>query len=277
MYRGMRRIVGAVVAAALLATWAYAQERDTNATIRELQTEQQQLRAEVSNLKAELQNIRKLLADLQKNLEAGGGAQPGAQTVTLSQLDKKLDRIATDIAGLKKDSAAPRTEVRRPATDFIGKPTPTFSLASQSGASVSNRDFARNRATVLNFVAPTCGFCARQIPKIEQVRAEYEPKGVRFVNVSEHMGDKIFTPDEAEAKYQSYGSNLELALDPDNKVGQLLKATSYPTMFVIRSDGVVAQVNIGAKDNIDQMLRQQLTALLGEQSPTAAAPGRTSD
>lgn len=269
MKRAIQQLTVALLIGGCVAAGAYAEESEVASTIRSLQAEQQQLRAEVNGLKAEIQSLRKQLAELQKSQEAGASAAApsavpaGAQANTLTQIDKKLDRIAADLAALKRDSAAARPEVRRPATELIGKAAPEFALTSRAGAAVSNKEFANRRATVLNFVAPTCGFCARQLPKIDQVRAEFEPKGVRFVNISEHMGDKVFTPEEAEAKYQSVGSSLELAIDPGNKIGQLFKATSYPTMFVIRPDGVVAQVNIGAKENIDELLRQQLTAMVG--------------
>jgi thiol-disulfide isomerase/thioredoxin len=138
---------------------------------------------------------------------------------------------------------------------------------------VSNGDFEGYAATVLNFVAPNCGFCERQIPKVDHIRAEFEPIGVRFVNVSQQMGQKVFAPSDAAAKYSTLGS-LELAIDLRNKIGAAYHAAAYPTMFVIRSDGTVAYVNIGAKGNIEDTLRQQLQALLGG-PPVQPEPGPT--
>lgn len=253
---------------------AQGQSAAADPAVASLQKDVQQLRKELDGLKADLQHLRKLITDLQAS--ATGSAPTTAPSVTLSQIDKKLDRIVADVAALKKESGT-RTEARRPAMDFVGKAAPAFALTSRAGVPVSNADFAAYRATVLNFVAPSCGFCAKQIPKVERVRGEFEPRGVRFVNVSEHMGEKVYTPEEAETKFAGFGSNLELAMDPENKVGQLYKATAYPTMFVVRSDGVVAQVNIGAKDNIDDMLRQQLAVLVGDAAPVAAPTAAGAD
>ena len=63
---------------------------------------------------------------------------------------------------------------------------------------------------------------------------------------------------------RSLASNLEVAIDKDNKVGKLFNATSYPTMCVINGKGKIEHVTIGAKANIDEILRTQLEALVSE-------------
>ncbi len=264
--------VGSFAVIALLCT-AQTQDASATTTIQTLQKDIERLRAEVNALRAEVQNLRQQLRDPSRAEPVDKSPDPAAyESPTLTQIDQKLDRVLAELAALKKDAGAARTEPRRPATELAGKPAPAFSLATLAGTPVSNADLARYPATVLNFVAPNCGYCAKQIPKVERIRDQYQAKGVRFVNVNEQMGEKPHTADEAHARYTSMGSNLELAMDPENKIGKLFKATAYPTMFVVRSDGVVAHVNIGAKDNIDEMLRQQLAVLLGEPAPTSA-PG----
>lgn len=148
---------------------------------------------------------------------------------------------------------------------MVGKEAPAFSLATRDGDPISNVEFSRSRATVLNFFAPNCGFCKRQIPKLETVRSEFEAKGVRFVNISETMR-KVYTNDEVVAVIKSLGVRLELAHDPGNKVGRLFKAVSYPTMFVVGPDGKIKHVNIGATANIDATLKSQLGGILGGSS-----------
>ncbi len=150
---------------------------------------------------------------------------------------------------------------RRPALDMMGKEAPAFSLATRDGDPISNVEFSRSRATVLNFFAPDCGFCKRQIPQLEFVRSEFEAEGVRFVNISETMR-KVYTNDEVVAVMKSLGVQLELAHDPGNKVGRLFKVVSYPTMFVVGPEGKIEHVNIGAKPNLDETLKTQLEGIL---------------
>ena len=65
-----------------------------------------------------------------------------------------------------------------------GQQAPGFTLTTLDGKTVSSQDFPKHKATVLNFVAPNCGFCKKQVPTVEKVRADYEAKGVRFVNIA---------------------------------------------------------------------------------------------
>jgi len=95
---------------------------------------------------------------------------------------------------------------------LIGQPAPAFSLTTTAGIAFSNKEFAGYHATVLNFVAPNCGFCKRQVPKVEDIRRQYEPLGVRFVNVNQKMGQEFSVPD-AQKVYADMGSKLELAFD----------------------------------------------------------------
>jgi len=157
----------------------------------------------------------------------------------------------------------PSPKPRRPAEELVGTQAPSFVLQTVDGKKVSSDDFGKHPATVLNFVSPNCGFCKRQVPNVDKVRADYESKGVRFVNVYERMGKKDFEPAEATEVFKKEGSNLELARDTGNEVGQLYKATSYPTMVVIGKSGKIEHVNVGAKPNIEEVVRGQLDGLLG--------------
>jgi len=157
-----------------------------------------------------------------------------------------------------KAAAQPR---RRPAEEMAGKKAPEFSLTTMDGKPVSNADFGKYKATVLNFVAPNCGYCKRQVPTVETVRAEYEAKGVRFVNVAMKMRQD-FTPEEAAKVFSDIGSKLELATDFTNATGQKFSATSFPTMMVLDNGGTVKHVNVGAKPNLDTLLKEQLEGML---------------
>jgi len=151
---------------------------------------------------------------------------------------------------------------QRPAMALVGTQAPAFSLDTLDGKKVSDTEFKKHPATVLNFVAPNCGFCKKQMPNVETVRAEYEAKGVRFVNVAQKMGAKEFTTEEMVDVFKTAGSRLELAKDADNKVGQLFKAVSFPTMVVVDRNGKIEHVNIGAQQELDKNLKTQLDGLI---------------
>ncbi len=182
------------------------------------------------------------------------------ETKLKSQLDTLIagKDIAKAPAAGAKAAAKPR---RRPAEDLVGKPAPEFALTTFDGKAVASADFASHPATVLNFIAPNCGFCKRQVPNVEKVRAEYEAKGIRFVNVAMTMR-KEYSEAEITDVFKGVGSKIELAKDAGNKVGKEYKAVSFPTMIVVGKDGKIAHVNIGAKPNIETLLKSQLDGLI---------------
>jgi thiol-disulfide isomerase/thioredoxin len=169
-------------------------------------------------------------------------------------------------------AAPPQPPPQRPAMALVGQPAPAFAIDTLEGKKVSSDDFKNHPATVLNFVAPNCGFCKKQLPNVESIRAEYEAKGVRFVNIAQKMGAKEYTNDEIIDVFKGVGSRLELAKDTDNQIGQLYKAVSYPTMIVVNKDGKIEHVNVGAQQDIDKSLKTQLDRLIAGK-PAGGIPG----
>ncbi len=192
------------------------------------------------------------------------GKVEAANVGNLGDLEKRMKaQLDALIAGKpmpKFASAKPRSG-QRPAMALVGKPSPKFNIKTKDGKLVANSEFAKYPATVLNFVAPNCGFCKRQVPNVEKVRAEYEAKGIRFVNVALTMR-KEYSMEDAFNVYKGLGSNLEFAHDPKNIVGGKFKAVSFPTMVVVDKNGKIAHVNIGAKKDMVNLLKGQLDGLM---------------
>ncbi len=166
--------------------------------------------------------------------------------------------IPSQYASKPKSAKKPR---RRPAEDTVGKKAPAFTLTTVEGKTLASADFSKHPATVLNFVAPNCGYCKRQVPGVDKVRAAYESKGVRFVNVVQTMR-KEYSIEDTISIFKKAGSNLELAKDDGNKVGKLYKAVSFPTMIVVGKDGKITNAIIGAKPNLDALLKAQLDKMI---------------
>jgi thiol-disulfide isomerase/thioredoxin len=171
--------------------------------------------------------------------------------------------IAGEAIPSKFAAAAPTRSRRRPAEDLKGTQAPEFTIETVDGKTVSNSDFDKHPATILNFVAANCGYCKRQVPTVEKVRAEYEDKGVRFVNITQTMRNKEYSVEEIVKLYhQDLGTKLEIAKDGKNKIGGLYKAVSFPTLFVVDNEGKIADVIIGAKPDLDKTLRSHLDRLI---------------
>lgn len=154
---------------------------------------------------------------------------------------------------------------KSPVLEMIGKKAPTISLTTVDGAPISNEDIGYHPATVLDFFAANCGYCKKQIPNVEKLRAIYETRGVRFVNICETMRTP-FQPDEVRGVLSGLGANLEFAMDPGNKVGRDFKVTGFPALFVIRPDGTIEHVVSGNKQNLIEDVTEKLETLLSAET-----------
>jgi thiol-disulfide isomerase/thioredoxin len=186
-----------------------------------------------------------------------------------TRVPKQLDALLSgkpipDEVATKPPAPTPQQPPRRPAEAMVGKPVPAFSLTTYDGKALSSDGIKKSSATVLNFVAPNCGFCKRQLPNVEKVRQEFESKGVRFVNVSQTMRQE-FKPEDAKKIFDDTGAKLEFAVDSGNQVGRAFQATSYPTMVVVDKNGNIAHVNVGARPDLEKVLKEQLSSITGSQ------------
>ena len=126
------------------------------------------------------------------------------------------------------------------ARDMVGRVPDEFSITTVAGETVGTADFANFTATVLNFVAPDCPFCFKQVPLVEMIRSEYEPQGIRFVNISLTM-KKHYTAKEASDIFARFGSRVELARDETESIGDLFKVSGYPTLSILGKHGIGQQ------------------------------------
>ncbi|MBI4718845.1 MAG: redoxin domain-containing protein [Planctomycetes bacterium] len=196
------------------------------------------------------------------------GAVADLETRLKAQLDALLEGKPMPKVEAPTAAAPPQATPE----SLVGKKAPAFDLATVDGKKLGSSDFANHPATVLTFVAPNCGFCKKAVPVIETVRAEYEAKGVRFVNVAQTMR-KEFTQQETVEVFKTAGSNIELAYDPKNTVGPLYNANGFPTMVVVDKSGNIAHVNVGAKPDLDTVLKGQLDGLIAGK-PAGEAGGK---
>ena len=164
----------------------------------------------------------------------------------------------------------------RPAEKLVGTKAPVFDLRTFGGKSVSSESF-KGSIAVLDFFAPNCGFCKKQMPRLEALRADYESKGVRFLYVQETMR-KPFTQEEVVQVLSGIGVKGEVAVDPENAVGKQFQANGFPTMVIVGKGGAIEAVNVGNRADLEPRVKAQLDALLeGKPIPAEHLPPKESE
>ena len=141
------------------------------------------------------------------------------------------------------------------------------------GKPVSNESL-KGTVTVFDFFAVNCGYCGKQLPRVEKIRQEYESKGVRFIAVSQTMR-KPFSDADIKNKLSSFNFKGELVIDSGNKIGPKFGARGFPTMIVLGKDGKVAAANIGNLGDLETRMKAQLDALLEDKPVPAKYAGTT--
>jgi len=160
----------------------------------------------------------------------------------------------------------------RPAETMIGQDIPAFSAEIGDGKKISKDDLG-GAVAVLDFFSPKCGFCKKQMPLVEQVRKELEDRGVRFVYVAQTMGKTKVTKDEVAKMFEQIKVSGDVSLDPDNELGKMFKATSFPTMVLLDRKGKIAAVNVGFRPDLPDRTKKQIEAILaGKPIPTDLLP-----
>jgi thiol-disulfide isomerase/thioredoxin len=208
------------------------------------------------------------------DIPANYNASAEGATLTVRTDDQEQPELHVRIRNLFPTTRRTRQTTERPAQQLKGQAAPPVAVTTIEGKSLSNADF-QDKPTVVNFFAPNCPHCKRQLPTVDAVRKEFESKGVRFVNISQTMR-KPFTDEQVVTTVrEGFGVEAELAINSDNTVGRRWKATSFPTLFVVDGQGKVAEVIIGNNRTLQDDLTKTLATLLSSDAKTVAQPAET--
>jgi thiol-disulfide isomerase/thioredoxin len=139
----------------------------------------------------------------------------------------------------------------------VGKAAPDFTLPAVGGGDVKLAAM-RGGPSVVDFWASWCAPCREELPELERLRVEYEPKGVHFVAVN--IDAERATAEEAARKL---GVTMPVGLDGDKRVAAAWAPPTMPSSYVLDKDGVVRFVHEGFNGAADiARFRQELDALL---------------
>ncbi|MEW5868125.1 MAG: TlpA disulfide reductase family protein [Chloroflexota bacterium] len=126
----------------------------------------------------------------------------------------------------------------------------------------------RGQPVLINFWTTWCGFCAEEMPDLQDIHERYRQQGLVILGINH---------EESRAQVLAYVAEHDLTftmlLDEDGEVGDTYQITAFPTSFFIDAQGVIQKLQVGRMraDEIVEILEGGLLA--GVLDATAFAPG----
>lgn len=154
----------------------------------------------------------------------------------------------------------------RPVSPLVGRPAPSFSLASADGDSLTGETLAGTIA-VLEFFFDGCEPCTRTMPEVGAAvngfvaahASATPPVRVRHLAVS--VDDADVGNADIGKRLAEYGGVGTLVRDVRGTAAGSLGVEEFPTLVIIAADGMIADVQAGAGNRIGADVRATLEAL----------------
>jgi thiol-disulfide isomerase/thioredoxin len=132
-----------------------------------------------------------------------------------------------------------------PKSSPVGRPLPAATFTRLDGGESSFAAF-RGRTLVVNFWQVDCTPCRTEMPALQRL---HEKLGDRVAFLGIDSGDPASSAAHAA---KVFGVHYDLALDPGESIVRSVGAIGFPTTLVVRPDGTVANIRLGAV-NIGQL------------------------
>jgi thiol-disulfide isomerase/thioredoxin len=121
-------------------------------------------------------------------------------------------------------------------------------------------DLSGARVVIVDFWASWCGPCKASFPVYDELREEYEDKGLVILAVSVDQNAKAM-----EQFLKKMKPGFSVVRDADQKLVGRVAAPAMPTSFVLDADSTVRFVHLGFHgDRTRDTYREQIESLLSE-------------
>ena len=177
----------------------------------------------------------------------------------LAALEEKFPSLASDPAdGSDNSTSVPSEDVPSDGIVSGGAPAestgpkfPAFTGKDLDGNDVSSdKLFAANAVTVVNFWFTTCGPCVGELGDLDALNQELSAKGGSLIGINAFTlgGDKTAIADAKDVLSKSGATYRNVYFDPGSEAGKFTENVyAYPTTYVIdRNGNIVGDPIVGA-------------------------------
>ena len=123
-----------------------------------------------------------------------------------------------------------------------GNLAPDFELVTTEGKHVKLSEL-RGKRLIVNMWATWCPPCKAEVPELERFYEEHHSEGIEILAVDLTKSEK--RPGDVATFIKDYKITYQVALDEQGEVSQKYQVTSIPTTYVINSEGIIQQKQVG--------------------------------
>jgi len=147
-----------------------------------------------------------------------------------------------------KQTLAPDKKATARVGTVVGESAPDFQLATIEGAPASLAGL-RGQPAVLVFWTAWCPTCKEEAPRLNELAAKYEPRGVRVLGIN--IQDSLA---RTQSGIKDFGIRYAVARDADASVARRYNVTGTPTVVFLDKLGVVRYFANALPDDYPQKL-----------------------
>lgn len=138
----------------------------------------------------------------------------------------------------------------REGAELLGRHSPAFAKAAAIGEPVQLAGEGAAPVTLVRFWTDTCPYCARSLPAIEAMRADYGERGLQSLAIYHPKPPRPVSEEQVRSSAQNLGYSGPLALDVDWSALREIWLTDHPrsatsVSFLLDAEGRVRFVHPG--------------------------------
>ncbi len=139
----------------------------------------------------------------------------------------------------------------------VGQLAPDFTLKSQTGEDVSLSSFRGKNAVYLMFWATWCPYCVKEIPRLKELHAAFEPKGLKILAVNIGLNDPLI---RVQAFQKQFQLPYTILYDTQTIISRQYGVIGVPFGVVVDRDGKVKYRSNMIPENLEALLEKEKPA-----------------